>query len=282
MSGAGQWAVVLGCSRGTGAAVSRQLARDPGLDVFGVHRGNHPELAAELERDVRASGRRCHMRVGQGGDYESAAAGSTELLEVAGPKSVRMFVHSIADASYGLFASGDERQFHPKQFVKTFDRMAHSFVYWVQNLLARDLLADGATLLGLTNALVDGAVNGWGMNSAAKKALESFVYHLGSELGPRGYRTILLKFGVVETRAVTIAFSEPIWQGVKARIERATATRRLVTSEEVARFASSLTGDLAMWFNGTTIDFTGAQLRDLADLLINKERYEREEATGKL
>ena len=272
-----EWAVVLGCSGGAGAAISRRLAQDPGLNVFGVHRGNHAELAAQTEAAVHSAGKRCHMRIGQAGDYESAVAGAAEIRDVAGPHSVRIFVHAIADASYGLFASGDERQFHHKQFAKTFDRMAHSFVYWVQNLLANDLLAEGATLLGLTNALAESAVNGWGMNSAAKRALESFVHHLGNELGPRGYRTMLLKFGLIETRAIKIAFSETVWQGVKERTERATPVRRLVTTDEVARFVSFLVGEQATWFNATTIDFTGAQIRDLADLLVNKERYDQQD-----
>ncbi|MEZ4433961.1 MAG: hypothetical protein R3F65_16265 [bacterium] len=50
-------------------------------------------------------------------------------------------VHSIANASYGRFASLDRAQFHHKQFEKTFDSMAHSFVYWTQALLSRELLA---------------------------------------------------------------------------------------------------------------------------------------------
>jgi len=273
-----EWAVVLGCTGGTGAAVSRQVARAPGLNVFGVHRGLREEEAAAVASDVAEAGGLCHLRVGQAGDYDSAAEGADELLKIAGPRSVRLFAHAIADASYGLFTSGGKEQFHPKQFTKTFDRMAHSFVYWVQHLLERDLLAEDATLIGFTNSLSTSAVNGWGMNSAAKQALESFIHHIGYELGPRGYRTILLRFGLIETRAIKIAFSDAVWQNVKSRTERATPVRRLVEVEEVASFVSLLLGDHGIWFNGTTIDFTGAQIRDLPDLLINKERYEQLEA----
>src|SRR5262249_19039103 len=51
-----RWALVLGASTGTGAAVARALARDPGLHVFGVHRGHYPDDARALEADVCAAG----------------------------------------------------------------------------------------------------------------------------------------------------------------------------------------------------------------------------------
>ena len=52
------WAVILGCSSGTGAAIARQLAVDPGLNLFGVHRGKHPDGAIAVERAAEAAGRR--------------------------------------------------------------------------------------------------------------------------------------------------------------------------------------------------------------------------------
>ena len=40
-----RWAVILGASTGSGAAIARAVARDPGLHVFGVHRGHFPDEA---------------------------------------------------------------------------------------------------------------------------------------------------------------------------------------------------------------------------------------------
>jgi NAD(P)-dependent dehydrogenase (short-subunit alcohol dehydrogenase family) len=143
------WAVVLGASCGTGAAVARAVAADPGLEVFGVHRGHHEEKAQRLCRDVASLGRRIHLRRAEAGSPESAAEGADELLRVAGPRRVKLFVHSIANASVGRLVSGQADQLRPPQFHKTLESMASSFVYWTQELLARDLLAPGALLLGL-------------------------------------------------------------------------------------------------------------------------------------
>ena len=46
------WAVILGASSGSGAAIARAVAQDPGLNIFGVHRGNYPDMAEALEHEL--------------------------------------------------------------------------------------------------------------------------------------------------------------------------------------------------------------------------------------
>src|SRR5262245_14720970 len=116
-----QWAVVLGVSAGTGAAIARAVARGPGLHVFGAHRGRHPEEAERVAADVGAASRRAVMWVADAGNAESASRGADALLATAGPRSVRLFVHSIANASLGRLASGESDQVVSRQVHKTFD-----------------------------------------------------------------------------------------------------------------------------------------------------------------
>lgn len=274
MSGERTWAVILGVSCGTGAAAARQLAVDPGLDVFGVHRGRHADSAAEVERDVKALGRRIHLRVADAGTAEGAAEGAEELLRVAGPRSVKLFLHSIANASVGHLASGDERQLKAWQFHKTMDSMANSFVFWTQELLARDLLAPGAHLLGLSNPMEDTVLRNTALIAATKAALGVYVRHLAHELGPRGHRVNLLKFGAIITPAVEKTFGHEKVQRLQQVLHRALPARRLCTVEEVARFIGYLAGDGAAWFNGASIDFTGGETQGLFDMLIHPDRGE--------
>jgi NAD(P)-dependent dehydrogenase (short-subunit alcohol dehydrogenase family) len=126
------WAVVLGSSSGSGAAIASALGRDPGLNIFGVHRGNHVESAAAVAASVTGAGRRMHERIADAGKVENVASGVDEVLAVAGPKSVHMFVHSLANASIGYLAKapparpGETPQLlHSKQIDKTFQSMAH-------------------------------------------------------------------------------------------------------------------------------------------------------------
>lgn len=265
------WAVVLGASAGTGAAVATHVARDPGLHVFGVHRGRYVEGAREVEAAVRAAGRQVVMRTADAGTAEGAAQGAEALLAAAGPRSVRLLVHSIASASVGQLARG-EKVVVPRQVEKTFDAMAHSFVYWIQALVARDLLAPGAQLLGLTNPLSESTLHNSGLIAAAKGALEMYVRHLAMELGPAGHRVNLLKFGTVVTPALRHVFDEGAMRRVEAAHARMIPAGRMVTLEEVATFIATLCKPEAAWFNGATIDFTGGMTQHLLDLVMYPAR----------
>jgi NAD(P)-dependent dehydrogenase (short-subunit alcohol dehydrogenase family) len=169
----------------------------------------------------------------------------------------------------GVFASADERQLRPWQFQKTMDSMANSFVYWAQELLAHELLMPGAHLLGLSNPMVDTVLRNTGLIAASKAALEIYVRHLAHELGPRGYRVNLLKFGAIITPAVEKTFGAEKAQHLRQVLERALPSRRLCTIEEVARFIGHLAGDSAAWFNGATIDFTGGEAQGFFDSLLH-------------
>ncbi len=263
---ASSWAVILGVSSGTGAAIARELA-GRGWNVLGLHRGNHPEEAARLAADVTARGARCELVCADAASRDSASAVAARLAESAGGACVSLLVHSLADASIGALAHGPGAPIHQKQLEKTFQTMAHSFVFWTQELLSGGLLAPGATMLALTNPFADSVCGGFGAVAASKAALEAYVRYLAFELGPLGFRVNMLKFGLVETPAVKRAFSEAAWAQVVDRVSQVSPHRRVCTAEEVARFVPRLLGDEAAWLNGATIDFSGGQAQSLLDHL---------------
>jgi NAD(P)-dependent dehydrogenase (short-subunit alcohol dehydrogenase family) len=263
------WAVVLGTSSGVGAAVARAITARGEFDLFGMHRGNHPETAERLGRHVAAAGARAEIVCGDAATLESATANAGRLREMAGPQCVRLLVHSLADASLGAFVRGPGSPFHPRQFEKTFQTMAHSFVFWAQQLVAHDLLAPGASLVALTNPFVDQLCGGFGLVTAAKAALEVYVRHLALELGPLGVRVNAVKFGLVETVAVRRAFADEAWAQAVARVSAATPYGRIATAEEVAEFLTLLVRRESAWLNGATIDLTGGQVQSLLHYLFH-------------
>jgi NAD(P)-dependent dehydrogenase (short-subunit alcohol dehydrogenase family) len=147
--------------------------------------------------------------------------------------------------------------------------MAHSFVYWAQALVAQDMLAPEALLLGLQNPLDATHLGNTGLISASKAALEMYVQHLAMELGPRGHRVNLLKFGTVMTPALRHVYSPEALARLEAAHARMNPAGRMCTVEEVARFVSVLAGEEAGWFNGATIDFTGGMTLKLLELVLN-------------
>ena len=267
--GGSQWALILGASSGTGAAIAEAVARKPGLDVFGVHRGRYADSAAHMEQAVRDAGHRVELWQADASTSEAAEAGAAALLRVAGPRSVKLFVHSIAGASVGRFLSPGEDRLHARRIRRTFDTMAHSFVYWTQALVAADLLAPEARLLGLQNPLDVTHLSNTGLISASKAALEMYVRHLAVELGPLGHRVNLLKFGTVMTPALRHVYTPEALARLEAMHSRMNPAGRMCTVEEVARFVTVLAGEDAAWFNGATIDFSGGMTLRLMDLVLN-------------
>jgi NAD(P)-dependent dehydrogenase (short-subunit alcohol dehydrogenase family) len=137
-------------------------------------------------------------------------------------------------------------------------------------MLARDLLAPSARLLGLTNPLHESLLGNCGLVAASKAALETYIRHLAFELGPRGHRVNLLKFPTVITPAVEKVYAPAVLARLEETHRRMIPAGRMVTLDEVAAFVSFLAGDGAEWFNGATIDFTGGMTQSLLDLVLNR------------
>jgi NAD(P)-dependent dehydrogenase (short-subunit alcohol dehydrogenase family) len=266
-----RWGVVLGASTGVGAAIARALAVDPGLDVFGVHRGNHPAEAAALERELRLQDRRALLHQGDAGTADGVQECADALARAAGPRTVGAVVHSLSGASVGHFLDDHGDAFHPKQFEKTFNYLAHSFAYWVQALHRRDLLAPGARILGLTNTLHESLLHNSGLIAGAKAALDMYVRQLALELGPLGHRVNVLKFGTVLTPALRTLLGPERIAHVEAMHRMMVPAGRMCTAEEVGRGVSLLLREEATWFNGATIDFTGGVTLRLMDIVFRNE-----------
>lgn len=264
--GAGRWAVILGVSAGSGNAIARAVACDPGLHVFGVHRGHYADLAGELEDHVRATGRRAIFHVGNAGTPDAIGPCADVLAGAAGESSVGLFVHAISGASLGHFLD-HPGGFEPRQVEKTFNYMAHSFVYWAQELHRRRLLAPGARLLGLTNLLHDSLIDNCGLIAACKGALQMYVKYLALELGPLGHRVNLLKFGSLITPALARMLGPDAVARLEARYAELIPAGRLLTAGDLGRVVSYLTRAESEWFNGATIDYTGGMSLRLLDVV---------------
>ncbi|MBX9606337.1 MAG: SDR family oxidoreductase [Gammaproteobacteria bacterium] len=263
-----QWALVLGVTAGTGGSIAREVARDPGLDIIGFHRGNFPDEAARLIADVAALGHRAALIRGDAGDPARISDCVAEVRNVVPQGSIKLFVHSLSGASLGHFLDDRGDAFHPKQFEKTFNNLAHSFPYWARALHEAQLFAPEARLVGLTNVLHHQMLHNLGLIAAAKAALESYVRYLSVELGRHGHRVNLLQFGTV----VTPALRRVMGPGALARLDeihaRMIPAGRMCTVEEVARMVRLLTMDETTWFNGALIDFTGGMTQHLFDLVM--------------
>ena len=139
----------------------------------------------------------------------------------------------------------------------TLDVMAHSLVYWVQDIFTSNLLAEKCRIFAMTSSGGHTAIPYYGAVSAAKAALESHCRQLAVELGPllkAGVNAIMA--GVTDTPALR---KIPGNKGMIEIAEKKNPHGRLTTPEDVANVISVLSGDGGEWISGGVINADGGE-----------------------
>ncbi|WP_424186486.1 SDR family oxidoreductase [Actinokineospora sp. G85] len=255
----GSWALVFGVSSGMGAAAARALAAE-GCHVIGLHfdTAQGQEDAANLAAELRELGVRAHVfnqNVASAATRAELVPVIAELTEGAG---VRVVLHSVAFGSLVPFipTAGQAQQVSAKQMTMTVDVMAHSLVYWTQDLVAADLLGHGAKVYALTSSGGTRVLPAYGAVSAAKAAIEAHVRQLAVELAPRGVAVNALRAGTTLTPALR---KIPGSDGVAARALAANPHDRLTTTEDVAEAIVLLSSTDSSWITGNVIGVDGGE-----------------------
>jgi len=177
-----------------------------------------------------------------------------------GEASINTLLHSLAFGTLKPYISDSgESTIKPADMNMTLDVMAHSLVYWVQDLYAAGLMRKGARIFAMTSAGGHRVWRTYGAVSAAKAALESHVRQLAVEMAPLGISANALRAGVTDTPA---ARKIP---GSDRMFERALEFNpggRLTTPEDVADVVVALSTARTTWMSGNVIGIDGGE--DLA------------------
>ncbi len=253
-----RWAVVLGASSGFGEAAAREFAA-AGWDIFGVHldRRQGLEHVEEIKSALAAAGAEAHFFNANAADHEKRGELVAEMKRLAGGRPVGVLMHSLAFGTLKPFVAVDEREaISPQQMDMTLDVMAHSLVYWTQELFAAGLLVRGGRIFAMTSAGDRIVWKAYGAVSAAKSALESHIRQLAFELAPHGITALSVKAGVTDTPALRkIPGNEALIESAMAR----NPAGRLTTPEDVARCLVDLARPGAQWLTGCVINVDGGE-----------------------
>ena len=100
---------------------------------------------------------------------------------------LRVLLHSLAFGTLKPYVAddGEGRASPPAQMDMTLDVMAHSLVYWTQDVVGRGLMGAGGRIFAMTSSGGTRALPFYGPVSAAKAALESHIRQLAVELAPQ-------------------------------------------------------------------------------------------------
>jgi NAD(P)-dependent dehydrogenase (short-subunit alcohol dehydrogenase family) len=262
MVSARSWALVLGASSGFGEGVSLALAR-AGRNVFGVHldrRATQPNVE-RITKEIEAAGGRpvfFNMNAADDEKRAEALAGMTRVLDAEGRRAgIDVVLHSLAFGTLKPFLAPEAGDRISKaQMDMTLDVMAHSLVYWVQDLLAAGLLAEGGHVFAMTSAGGHRIWKSYGAVSAAKAALESHCRQLAVELVTRKIAVNAIRAGVTDTPAL-----RKIPDNV-AMIGRCLAIHpagRLTTPDDVARVIVALSQPDTVWLSGNVLGVDGTE-----------------------
>lgn len=252
------WALILGASSGFGAASARAFAQ-AGYNILGVHldrRSAIPRVNALLD-ELRATGRQVHyfnQNAARDSDRAQMVTTFRDLLHRKG--RIRVVLHSLAFGTLRPLVSGDgSPQAARRQIEMTVDVMAHSFVYWVQDLLAAQLL-ERARIFAMTSAGSHQAWPSYGPVSAAKATLESYVRQLSMELATSGHTVNAILAGVTDTPALA---KIPGSTGLMASALKKNPHNRLTRPDDVAACLVELSRPGTYWMTGNIIRVDGGE-----------------------
>jgi NAD(P)-dependent dehydrogenase (short-subunit alcohol dehydrogenase family) len=248
---------VLGASSGFGEACARALAA-AGYDIAGVHldRKAGLEQVERIKADIVARGRRALFFNVNAAD-EARRGEVLDALQAdvsANGAVVAVMMHSLAFGTLKPYLGGDALS--KANIEMTLDVMAHSLVYWVQDLVRRGLMGQGGRVFSMTSSGSTRVIPTYGAVSAAKSALESHTRQLALELAPHGITVNALRGGVTETPAAKrIPGSDRLFEEGRRRNPH----RRLTTPQDVARAVVALCQPGTDWITGNVINVVGGE-----------------------
>jgi NAD(P)-dependent dehydrogenase (short-subunit alcohol dehydrogenase family) len=254
--------MILGASSGFGAASSLALARR-GLDIVGVHldRKATAARAAEIASKIEDMGRRALFFNVNAADPERRSQVIQSFQQEASIDSasngIHTMLHSLAFGTLKPYLAGEgAKAIRPSDMNMTLDVMAHSLVYWTQDLFHAGLLGRGARIFAMTSAGGHRVWPTYGAVSAAKAALESHVRQLAVEMAPFGISINALQAGVSDTPAARrIPGSEKMFE----RALESNPGKRLTSPDDVAEVLVSLSQCESNWVTGNIIRIDGGE-----------------------
>ncbi len=257
------YALILGASSGFGEAVALELAGQ-GFNIIGIHldRGSGLAKVEQIISQIKDQGvEAMYFNVNAASEKNrqlviQRCQDHFKIKNVRG--KVKVFLHSLAFGSLAPYIHSDhkERLSH-KQMDMTLNVMAHSLVYWCQDLVDADLFTKGSKIYAMTSSGSLRVTPYYGAVSAAKAALESHIRQLALELAPYGVTVNSIRAGVSFTPALRKI------PGHETMIDLALSQipfKRLTQPADIAKFIAAQATSDENWATGNVFNLDGGEI----------------------
>ena len=255
------YALILGASSGFGEATALELSK-AGFNIIGIHldRGEGLTRVEELKRRIKENGVEALYFNKNAASEKNRSQVIEAVKEHFGEsgKRIKVVLHSLAFGSLAPYIHHDHQErLTQKQMDMTLNVMAHSLVYWTQDLFDAGLLGQGCKIFAMTSSGSVRVIPYYGAVSAAKSALESHVRQLALELAPFKMTVNAIRAGVTFTPALRKI------PGHETMIDLALSQipfKRLTQPSDIAKFILALVTSDELWATGNIFNVDGGEM----------------------
>lgn len=242
---AGKVAVVTGASKGIGAGIAKQLARNGASVVV-----NYGSSKTDADKVVAEIGKAGGKAVAVQGNMARRA--DIERLFSEAKKAFGRLDIVVNNA--GVYEFAPLENVTEEHFRKQFDLNVLGLLLACQ-AAAKLFEASGGNIINISSVVSTLAFPNAAVYSATKGAVDAITRSLAAELGPRNIRVNAIRPGMVETegtRSAGIDESE-----MRKQVQAQTPLGRIGKPHDIATIASFLASDDSSWITGETYLVSG-------------------------
>jgi len=241
---AGKVAIVSGASKGIGAGIAEELAKDGAAVV--INYASSGAQAEALVAKIRAAG-------GKAKAIRADVSKLSEARELIKATVEEFGQLDILVNNAGVYEFLPLSEVNEKHYDRIFDLNVKGLLFATQ--AAVNAFGDrGGKVINISSIVSLGGMPNASVYSATKAAVDSFTRTLAAELGPKKILVNSILPGPVETEGVQ-ALAE--WKDVLTHIVPQTPLGRVGQPRDIATAVSLLASDAAGWITGQVIPVAG-------------------------
>ncbi len=241
----GKVAVVTGASKGIGAAIALQLAKEGAAVV--VNYSSSKEGADRVVSEITGNG-------GKALAVQANVAKPADIQRLFAETKKAFGQVDVLVNNAGIYEFSPLEAITPEHFHKQFDLNVLGLLLTTQEAV-KHFPSTGGNVVNISSVVATSPVPNAAVYSATKAAVDAVTRSLAAELGPKQIRVNAINPGLIETEGThTAGITE---SDFRKQMEQQTPLGRIGLPRDVATAVVFLTTPDAGWVTGQTLHVAG-------------------------